>query len=41
VEAFRGLLETNTEHNHPPDGATLMSHVCEKEATPGSIETAR
>ncbi|CQD09704.1 Beta-ketoacyl synthase [Mycobacterium europaeum] len=34
VEAFRGLLETNTEPNGPPDGATLMSQVPRKSSHP-------
>ena len=27
------IAQGNTEHNHPPDGATLTSQVCEKVAT--------
>jgi putative ABC transport system ATP-binding protein len=42
IEDHKSAIEQgNTEHNHPPDGATPMSQVREKVATPKPIEPAR
>jgi len=42
IEHHKSAIEQgNTEHNHPPDGATLTSQVREKAATPRPIEGAR